>query len=309
MSEVIIQANTQGTTQFGLQVINEQPATLSQDSATTPVIVTGGGGTASFRVTSAETTTAYRVQTGSGNNTVVTGAAEDTLFGGIGSDTLDGGASNDRVNGGAGNDSLLGGAGNDTLYGNAGNDSIEGGLGNDTVNGGPGNDTVSSGAGNDSVLGAGGNDVLRGDAGNDTLRGGAGNDSLVGGSNNDVLIPGSGRDTLNGGGGNDRFRFEGDTRVGNSSQLNRVAGFSSGGDVIEISRRLLPGSGLRPGVLSEDDFQIVNGIGSSDSSAKIVYDSGTGILYYNPSQEGAENVPLLQLNGSPNVSAEDFRLF
>jgi len=309
MSEVIIQPNTQGRTQFGLQVINEQSVRLSQDSATAPVIVTGGAGKNSFKVTSTTTTVPYRIQAGSGNTSAVTGAGADTLSGGSGNDTLDGGAGNDTVDGGAGNDSVLGGAGDDILYGNVGVDAVQGGLGNDTLYGGVGDDTLDGGDFNDYLLGDDGNDILQGGLGNDILRGGAGNDSLVGGDGNDVFIPNAGRDTLVGGAGRDRFRFEFDTTVGNKNQLNQIADFAPKEDVIEISKKLLPGSGLKRGKLSASDFQVVSGIGSSNSDAKIVYDKGTGIVYYNPSQQGAANVPLLQLNGKPTVSEGNFLIF
>ncbi len=300
MSEVIIQPSIQGRTQFGLQVINEQPVRLSQDSATAPVVVTGGAGRNSFRVTSDSTVVAYRIQTGSGNSSVVTGAGADTLFGGVGNDTIDGGAGNDTIDGGAGNDSIFGGAGNEVLYGNTGDDFLSGGLGNDTLYGGVGNDTLEGGDGND---------FLVGDAGNDVLRGGTGNDTLVGGDGNDVLAPGAGRNRLTGGAGRDRFRFESDTAVGNKNRLNQITDFVPKGDLIEISKKLLPGSGLKSGKLSASDFQTVSGIGSSSSDAKLVYDKGTGILYYNPAREGAANVPLLQLNGKPSVSAGNFLIF
>lgn len=309
MSEVIVQPSSQGRIQFGLQVINEQPARLSQDSATTPVTVTGGAGRNSFRVTSASTAVPYRVQTGTGNNSVVTGAGADTLFGGIGNDTLDSGGGNDTVDGGANNDSVLGGAGDDVLYGNAGIDSLSGGVGSDTLYGGVGDDALDGTDGNDYLLSGDGNDTLQGGLGNDTLRGGNGSDSVSGGDGSDVLLPGAGRDTLVGGVGNDRFRFESDTTVGNRNQLNQITDFSPRGDVIEISRKLLPGSGLRAGRLSASDFQTISGIGSSSSDARLVYDRGTGILYYNPAREGAANVPLLQLNSKPSVSASNFLIF
>ena len=309
MSEVIIQPSIQGKTQFGLQIISEQPVKLSQDSATSPVTVTGGIGGTSFSVSSAATIVPYKVQTGSGNSSLVTGAGADTLFGGAGNDTIDGGAGNDTIDGGAGNDSILGGSGNDVLYGNIGDDFLSGGLGNDTLFGGVGNDTLEGDDGDDFLAGDAGNDVLQGGTGNDILRGGDGNDTLVGGDGNDVLAPGAGRDRLTGGGGRDRFRFESDTSVGNKNKLEQITDFVPKGDLIEISKKLLPGSGLKSGKLSASDFQTVSGIGSSSSDAKLVYDKGTGILYYNPAREGATNVPLLQLNGKPSVSAGNFLIF
>jgi len=336
MSEVVVQPNTQGGTRFGLQVINEKPAKLSQNSPTAPVIVTGGAGKNSFKVTSTATTVLYKIQTGLGNNLVVTGAGADTLSGGSGNDTLDSGSGNDSVLGGSGNDSVLGGSGNDFVLGGSGNDILDGGSGNDildgeigndsvlggtgddalyggvgddTLGGNAGNDSLYGGDGNDYLLGGEGNDILQGGVGNDTLRGGAGNDSLGGADGDDILIPGSGSDTLRGGAGSDRFRLEADTTVGNRGQLNRITDFVPKEDVIEISKKLLPGSGLKTGRLDASDFQAVTRIGVSNSQAAIVYEKNSGILYYNPSQTGAVSVPLLRLDGKPNVSANDVLIF
>ena len=65
---------------------------------------------------------------GSGNTLTVNASAEtdsSTAY------TLSGGAGNDTLTGGAGNDVLTGNAGNDILTGGAGNDRLTGGLGND----------------------------------------------------------------------------------------------------------------------------------------------------------------------------------
>jgi hypothetical protein len=67
----------------------------------------------------------YKINAGSGN---------DTVYGGAGNDSVDGGSGDDRLDGGAGNDTVQGGSGNDTLIYRASEnlgkiDTYEGGSG------------------------------------------------------------------------------------------------------------------------------------------------------------------------------------
>jgi Ca2+-binding RTX toxin-like protein len=295
MSEVIIQPGTQARTQFGLQVINEQPIRLIQDVTNGPVTAIGSAGKDSFKAASVGSPIAYTVQAGAGDDTVVTAAGADGLSGDAGNDSLDAGAGDDGITGGLGNDVLFAGAGNDFASGDDGNDSITGAEGNDVLQGGNGDDTLFGDAGNDS---------LRGGAGNDVLSGGAGNDSLRGDAGDDILNAGAGRDILRGDGGSDTFRF---AKGAIGRDLDIIRDFTPSEDVIEISRQVLPGSRLRKGELKESDFAIVRGIRSADADAKIVYDSASGIVYYNPSK--GSDVPLFKMQKNLDVSATDFRIF
>ncbi|HEY9640116.1 MAG TPA: hypothetical protein V6C57_06510 [Coleofasciculaceae cyanobacterium] len=295
MSEVIIQPGTQSSTQFGLQIINEQPIKLTQNVTNGPVTSVGSTGKDSIKAVSASSTLAYTIQSGAGDDTVVTAAGADGLSGEAGNDVLDASAGNDGISGGLGNDILFAGAGNDFAAGDDGNDSITGAAGDDVLQGGNGDDVLSGDAGND---------ILRGGAGKDVLSGGAGNDTLRGDAGNDILNAGPGRDILKGDAGRDTFRF---AKGSIGRDLDIIRDFTPSEDVIEISRKVLPGSGLRKGQLKESDFAVVKGISSADANAKIVYDSASGIVYYNPSK--GSDVPLFKMQKNLEVSANDFRIF
>jgi hypothetical protein len=122
---------------------------------------------------------------------------------------------------------------------------------------------------------------------------------------NDILEGGSGRDILKGGPGEDTFVFgPGSTGVG---QLDRIADFRPGEDRIELSRSLLPGSGLGS-ELGDDNFAVVRDISSGAAGdATLIYEQKTGILYYNA--PGGKDVPLFQMQANLNdLSASDFTI-
>ncbi|MBD3880411.1 hypothetical protein IFO70_01435 [Phormidium tenue FACHB-886] len=294
MSEVLIPASAVARTQFGLQVINEQPVRLIQNPPDPTVTAVGSAGRDSF-IADPSSTTPFRIQGGAGDDTIVTGAAADVIQGEAGNDSITANAGNDSIAGGLNNDILLAGDGDDFVTGDEGNDGITGGLGDDVLDGGLGNDQISGGAGAN---------TLRGGEGNDTLSGNDGEGRIEGGGGSDILNAGEGRSILRGGTGRDRFRFDG-ASVGD--QLDRIADFKPREDSIEISRGLLPGSGLRAGKLRKTDFQVVEGIRGSSPTAKIVYDSNSGIVYYNPTR--GVDVPLFQMQKNLDVSAGSFRIF
>jgi len=202
-------------------------------SATTPIVVAGGGGT-NIVITGQS---AY--VSGAGASGIIdldftlagAGSAGATVIGGSADDTLEGGNGSDHLTGGAGADSLNGGAGADTLSGGTGDDTLNGGTGTDTVSyasasaaitvtlgtaGGANGQAASSSAsalagfGTD-VLIAGSIEVLIGSAYGDTLTaitntastisGGAGNDTITGGTGADSLSGGANDDTINAGAG------------------------------------------------------------------------------------------------------------
>ncbi|NJR64701.1 MAG: hypothetical protein HC772_04260 [Leptolyngbyaceae cyanobacterium CRU_2_3] len=120
MSEVIVPSGTQARTQFGLQVINEQPVRLTQDVPNGPTTVAGSAGKDTLRAALVDSTIPYTVRAGAGDDTIVSAAGADVLAGEVGNDSLDSGAGNDTVSGGLGNDILFTGAGNDIALGDEG---------------------------------------------------------------------------------------------------------------------------------------------------------------------------------------------
>ena len=129
-----------------------------------------------------------------------------------------------------------------------------------------------------------GNDFLSGNNFNNTLNGGTGNDTLNGGVGND---------TLNGGVGNDSFLFNGGKAIsglvtGSSllgkdtiSDFNKVAGNQ---DKIVLSKGTFAQITTAIGGLTTADFASFAtdaAVLASNSSADILYSSGTGNLFYN----------------------------
>jgi Ca2+-binding RTX toxin-like protein len=251
---------------------------------------------------------------GSDSNTVnlglttaqATGEGTDTLsgfentVGGGGNDALTGSTGNNQLEGNSGNDSLLGDSGNDTLVGGDGNDLLNGGSGTDTVVYGSGNNTVNltsgqaSGEGTDTlsnleiVLAGAGNDNVTGSAGNNRLDGGAGNDTLSGEAGNDTLIGGLGTDSLVGGLGLDQFVFDSGSAFSSTLGIDVISVFSKLGiqdtDQIVLDRTSFTALSTTAGsVLSAAEFATVaTDAAAGGSTARIVYNSVNGRLFYNP---------------------------
>jgi Ca2+-binding RTX toxin-like protein len=87
--------------------------------------------------------------------------------------------------------------------------------------------------GDDNLNGGINADTLIGGAGHDFLSGGKGTDSLDGGDGNDSLSGGLGTDLLIGGTGADRFTFR--TALDGTINIDTIADFASGVDLIELS--------------------------------------------------------------------------
>jgi Ca2+-binding RTX toxin-like protein len=298
MSEVIVSPpGTQASTQFGLKVINTQPVRLNRNNPGDPVTAYGSAANDTIQANPATTFVSFNIQGGAGNDVLGGGSARDLLTGDAGDDTLSGGFAEDALYGGIGNDQILGGDGTDVIFGDDGNDNLQGDAGDDILTGAAGNDQLFGGDGADNLQGNDGNDSLDGGEGNDTLKGGAGNDTLTGGP---------GKNTLKGGAGKDVFQFN-DAATG-KGKLDMIKDFRprQDEDRIEISKSLLPGSGLKGGKLSASDFAIVKGIGSAETDAKVIYDSNSGIVYYNPSS--GVDVPLFQMKKNLDVVASDFKI-
>lgn len=193
---------------------------------------------------------------------------------------------------------------------------VSGGAGNDLAFGDRNNDTVSGGEGDDQIYGNDGNDSLAGDAGNDTIYGGKADDSLQGGTGNDVLFGDRCNDVITGGDGADVFRFEyflsadesevpvANATDGNPLGCDTLTDFTPGEDKIQLDRRIVPE--LLAGVLAAGNFTITS---TSATSAKIIYDSKTGLVYYNPTDATGDEVSLFQVNENLNVTSSDFEIF
>ena len=131
------------------------------------------------------------------------------------------------------------------------------------------------------VLATIGDDVLKGYDGIDTIDGLAGNDTIYGYGGDDTLIGGAGDDTLNGGAGNDVFIF--DTALSDTLNVDTILDFSHTDDTISLDIAIF--SALGAGALSADQF--VAGTQANDADDRIIYDSGSGQVWYDADGTGS----------------------
>src|SRR5437870_370670 len=152
---------------------------------------------------------------------------------------------------------INGTAGNDTIVGSTESDVIDGSSGNDNIQAGDGMDTVYGNTGNDTLSGNGGTDWVEGDAGNDEVRGGPGQDSIA-------------------------FREYGDA---NADQLTD---FDAGWDNLQFDAGGFYGIGPT-GRFAPGDPRFYSAPGATqghDADDRLVYDTSTGNLYFDPDGSG-----------------------
>jgi hypothetical protein len=157
------------------------------------------------------------------------------------------------------------------------------------------------------------NDVINGQGGNDKINGLSGNDLLRGDAGNDILIGGAGNDTLVGGAGADKFLYNTNTPFASSAVgVDTISDFnSSQGDKVILDKTTFNAitSTSGTGFSNANDFKITSS--AATSTAKIVYDSVSGQLFYNPqgSVVGFGSGGLFAtLTGAPTLAASDFVL-
>jgi Ca2+-binding RTX toxin-like protein len=244
---------------------------------------------------------------------------------------LSGTAGSDLIAGFGGNDTMLGGDANDVFFmssgtaANYGVDSINGGNGFDVldftgVGGGPvaanisGTATLSGGGasgggsatvvGIEGVIGGNFNDTLFGGGANNLLVGGGGNDNLDGSSGNDTLQGGIGADRVRGGAGNDQFVF---AEAPGAANADVLVDFVSGADkiVLDLSEFSLGASGN----FAAGDSRFFAGPGATtgqDTSDRVIYNTTTGQLFYDPDGNGPSGSQLIAtLQGTPSLAATD----
>ncbi len=151
-------------------------------------------------------------------------------------------------------------------------------------------------AGNDAISGLGGQDFLSGDAGRDNLDGGSGDDTVLGGEGRDTLSGGAGHDLLIGNAGfsvrgdrilpgeagEDHFIFDAAPVAANS---DTISGFDDR-DFILLDSAVFTSLGGESGrAIAKGNF--VAGTQAKDADDFIIYDSGTGRLWYDADGNGA----------------------
>ena len=236
--------------------------------------------------------------------------------------TLTGTSGYNTLNGTELNDFLYGLGGNDTLNGGGGDDLLDGGLGYDRMSGGAGNDTYVFDNRYDTVVEnvGGGTDTIRTSLTSFTLGAnvenltytsfynfvGTGNElanTINGSSGADRLNGMAGSDTLFGGAGNDTFDF---TTMLGPTNVDTILDFNTIADTIRLENAIFTAFGATTGTLSAAAF--VTGAQAMDASDRIVFDSSTGSLYYDPDGTGAATqikfATLTNLSGT--LTAADF---
>ncbi len=267
--------------------IDLRPASLIYDY--------GGGGWVSYAFgiyggfTIANGVTIENASSGSGNDTLTGNNAHNHLYSGAGNDVLTGAAGSDTLNGGGGNDKMTGGTGHDIYYVSATGDQVieAPNQGTDTIRSqisynlianiedlvliGPSNTT---GRGNNLA-----NNVT-GNAGDNLLNGLAGNDVVDGGAGDDVIYGAEGHDTLTGGAGNDRFAFQ---TVVNGVNVDDILDYSVADNSISLANYIFTNAGPN-GTLQPFAFRL--GTAAGDATDRIIYDSATGSIFYDPDGMG-----------------------
>jgi Ca2+-binding RTX toxin-like protein len=234
-------------------------------------------------------------------NLVLTGSSTLAGTGNDLANRLTGNGAANLLNGGAGDDTMTGGGGDDIyVVSSAGDQVVETSAsgGTDTVRSAVSHtlgDHVenlvltgtarSEGTGNalaNKLSGNGTVNILNGGDGADSLRGNGGADVLNGGSGGDRIYGGSGEDTLSGGGGNDSFHF--DSALSASANVDKILDFSVLSDSIQLSARIFTQAGAA-GTLAAAAFH--RGTAAAAPEDRIVYDPGSGKIFYDADGNGA----------------------
>jgi Ca2+-binding RTX toxin-like protein len=218
------------------------------------------------------------------------------------------------LDGGAGNDVILGGAAADTLTGGAGADTLVGGRGNHTfiVDA---TDSIfeSAGGGRDTILSARSFSLsahplienlglakpsaktsakLTGNALANTITGDAGANTLAGGL---------GKDKLDGKTGRDLFLFN--TALGKTN-VDTIVKYSVKDDTVRLENKVFKAL-AKTGKLGSDAFH--KGKAAADAEDRVIYDSKTGALYYDPDGiGGAAQIKFAVLSKKLALTHADF---
>ncbi|WP_414471728.1 M10 family metallopeptidase C-terminal domain-containing protein [Microvirga sp. M2] len=113
--------------------------------------------------------------------------------------------------------------------------------------------------------------------------GGSSNDLIVGNGAANVINGGRGNDTLKGLGGNDVFLFK--STPNSRTNCDKILDYTVANDTIQLSRTYFSKIATKSGTLKSGEF--FKGKKAHDGNDHIIYDSGTGALYYDPDGIGS----------------------
>jgi Ca2+-binding RTX toxin-like protein len=164
----------------------------------------------------------------------------------------------------------------------------------------PPSGTIAGTSGNDTLTGTSGNDTIDGLGGSDTLYGEAGGDAINGGSGRDYIYGGLGADTLTGSSGYDYFVFN----TALSGGIDRITDFSRYYDTMRLENAVFTALTSTGTLASSAYYQ---GSAAHDATDRIIYNSGTGAVFYDPDGTGSTAAVQFALLGTGlNVTASDF---
>ncbi|WP_020181320.1 M10 family metallopeptidase C-terminal domain-containing protein [Methylopila sp. M107] len=188
----------------------------------------------------------------------------------------------------------------DYVFGSELDDALTGAKGEDVLKGDAGQDTLDGGGGADILRGGDGDDLIKGGAGHDLLVGNRGDDVLIGGAGDDVLSGRWGADTLTGGDGDDVFVFA--TGLG-ADEVDLITDFTTGSDKISLDVDVfLTLEGLDG--LTSDQFAVTEDGLATSADQRIIYNSKTGELFYDPDGSGSE-AAILFAKLAPETDIDD----
>ena len=125
-----------------------------------------------------------------------------------------------------------------------------------------------------------------------SITGNNGANTLIGTAYNDSFIGNNGNDTLTGGGGTDQFMFS--YAPNSSSNRDTITDFQLNTDKLVFSLSIFSGLGSTAGALNSNQFLSAAGaITATDADDRLIYNSTTGILYYD--QDGVGGVTAIQV--------------
>ncbi|MDE3784888.1 calcium-binding protein [Sinorhizobium meliloti] len=237
---------------------------------------------------------------------------KDTITGNFASNFLRSFAGADTLNGWGGGDTMRGGAGDDIYYvdntGDIVDENQDSGAGIDTVRSSISfnlaDTSVVKGSverlsllGNGAISGTGNalSNAVSGNGSDNTLDGAAGNDQINGGLGNDTLIGSAGLDT---------FVFN--SALNATSNVDTITDFVVADDVIWLDNAVFTGV-VGTGALTAAQF-VSNTTGlAEDADDRIVYQSDTGMLFYDSDGNGSGgSVHFATLSANIAITAGDF---
>jgi Ca2+-binding RTX toxin-like protein len=253
-------------------------------------------------------------------NSLVGNDGNNQLFGLAGNDTLRGGGGTDTLNGGAGDDLYLIDSRSDVMSDSDGTDTVRMDL---RMYNGEAPYELADGIENfeafipESFYASSYFSNARGNALANQMTGAADRNALEGGAGADTLNGGMAEDTLTGGAGADVFVF--DTPLASYNQyqqwlgngIDSITDFQPGTDRLRLDDDVFPAlpSGVG-GALLAGNFKSGAGASASDADDRIIYDTSTGALYYDPDGNGLQQQVQFALfvNKPPGLAATDFEI-